>query len=45
MKDKGKEINNKDEYTVKYFFNKNAKVNINEIFKKSFLLQIQNYNK
>lgn len=38
-KEKKKE-NTKEKYKVNYFFNKNAKTNLNEIFKRSFLLSL-----
>ena len=38
-KEKKKE-NTKEEYKVNYFFNENAKTNLNEIFKRSFLLSL-----
>ena len=40
----GKEKNKKstkDEYKVNYFFNENAKTNLNEILKKSFLFSLK----
>ncbi|MBO4815781.1 MAG: hypothetical protein J5507_02365 [Clostridia bacterium] len=37
----GKEKKNtKEEYKVNYFFDKNSKINLNEILKKSFLLSL-----
>ena len=33
--------NTKEEYKVKYFFAENSKININEIFKNSFLLSLK----
>ena len=38
-KEKKKE-NTKEEYKVNYVFNENAKTNLNEIFKRSFLLSL-----
>ena len=38
-KEKKKE-NTKEEYKVKYIFDKNSKINLNEILKKSFLLSL-----
>lgn len=40
-----KNKNTKGEYKVNYFFNDNAKTNINEIFKKSFMLILKAENK
>ena len=39
-KEKNKE-NTKEEYKVNYFFAEDSKININEIFKKSFLLSLK----
>ena len=39
-KEKNKE-NTKEEYKVNYFFAENSKININEIFKNSFLLSLK----
>lgn len=39
-KEKNKE-NIKEEYKVNYFFAENSKININEIFKNSFLLSLK----
>ena len=39
-KEKNKE-NTKEEYKVNYFFAEYSKININEIFKKSFLLSLK----
>ena len=33
--------NTKEEYKVNYFFAENSKININEIFKNSFLLSLK----
>ena len=43
-KEKKKE-NTKDEYKVNYFFDENAKTNLNEILKKSFLLSLNSQRK
>ena len=42
----GKEKKNtNEEYKVNYFFNKDSKINLNEILKKSFLLSLNSERK
>lgn len=40
MSNKNKEEKTKEEYKVKYFFNEKGKTNLNEAFKKAFLLSL-----
>ena len=44
MNDKQIKTNMKNEYKIKYIFEKNSKITVNDILKKSFLLNLKNYN-